>query len=78
MSAQLVAILGVIATVVVGVVGPLLTFALTRRKSEAETRRTEVDTLGVVIDRLEAENDRLSRELDRARGEPHPQGGPPP
>jgi hypothetical protein len=63
-DASIVAVLGLVGTVIVG---PLITYALTRRKSEAETRRTEVDTLGEVIERLSAENDRLNRDLDRAR-----------
>jgi hypothetical protein len=63
---EVLAVLGVVGTVVVG---PLVTFLLTRRKSAAETERTVADTLGVVIDRLEADNERLARELDRARGE---------
>ena len=66
MTPEVLAVLGVVGTVVVG---PLVTFLLTRRKSAAETERTVADTLGVVIDRLEADNERLARELDRARGE---------
>lgn len=66
MTPELAGVLGVIGTVIVG---PLVTFLLTRRKSAAETERTVADTLGVVIDRLEDENERLRTQLDRTRGE---------